>query len=455
MKVAVLGGAGSRVPLIVVGLARVHEDVATDTLALWDVDQDRQRLVASVGAGLIQRYGVPLKIVCARTLEEALEGASFVIGSIRVGGAAGRVKDETIALAHGTLGQETVGPGGFAMALRTIPAMVEYAAAVERWAPDAWLLNFTNPVSIILQALLLRGFRRCIGICDTPREFFEEIAAALRISSQEAFFDYVGLNHLGWVRRVLLNGRDHLPELLQDPERLKHVYPLPLFELPFLQDLGMLPSEYVYFYYRTEEATEKIRREGTTRGQMIEAQERELFPALAREADKPDQAVARYEDYLARRSATYFNVETGQKASEAKVEAVRQTLYQRAAGYERIAVDVIRALRTRRLTVMPVDVANAGALHELANDDTVEVPCVIDGNGAHPLAVGPLPLRVRPLVLQVKEYERLTARAALQGSARLAVEALAANPLVRDPGQAQALFNAYRQAHSPWLDSLR
>ncbi len=454
MKLAILGGAGTRVPLVVLGLLRFHQELGTEEVALWDVNREREPAIAGICEALTKRYESPLKIRSARSVDEALEGADFVICSIRVGGAAGRIADEQIALKHGTLGQETVGAGGWAMALRTIPPMMDYVRALERLAPQAWLVSFTNPVGIILQAVQAEASQRVIGVCDTPRELFELMARELQVESSRAFFDYLGLNHLGWVRRVLVEGRDVLAPAFAEPERLARFYRVPLFEPSFLRQLGLVPTEYLYFYYRAQHAIEKIRRQGTTRGRMVAEQEKELFAQVGTD---PQTTLTAYENYLGQREGTYFQLETGesQAVGVEAVERARRELYERAAGYERIAVDVMRAIRTNRPTVMPLDVPNQGSLDELEADDAVEVPCLIDSNGARPLAVGATPPAVRSLVLEVKNYERLTVKAAIEGSMPQAVEALAANPLIHNRTLAQKLAAEYKSAHRPWLDYLR
>lgn len=454
MKVALLGGAGTRVPLVVVGLVRFQDELQTGELALWDPHQERLALIARLCAAMTRRYQTPLRVAVARSAEEALDNCDFVLASIRVGGTAGRVVDEEVAFRHGTLGQETVGAGGWAMALRSIPPMLGYARQMERLAPRAWLLNFTNPVGIVLQALLAAGCRRVIGVCDTPRELFETVAAELGIESRYAFFDYLGLNHLGWVRRVLVQGEDRLAAAFADPQRLERCYHVPLFGPQFLQELKLLPTEYLYFYYRAQQAAEKIRAQQTTRGKQVEQQERELFQVLASDGDKPERLLSAYDEYLARRNATYFHLETGMQIRESALEQARRELYDRAAGYERIAVDVMRAIRNHKPTTMPVDVANHGALDGLDELDAVEVPCLIDGNGAKPLATGPVPPAVEYLLHQTKSYERLTAQGALEGSAAKAVEGLAANPLIRSRILAAKLAADYRREHRPWLDYL-
>lgn len=455
MKVALVGGAGTRAPLVVVGLVRFHQELQTSELALWDPNQERLALIARLCGAMTQRYQTPLRITVARNAEEALGNSDFVLASIRVGGSAGRVVDEEVAFRHGTLGQETVGAGGWAMALRSIPPMLEYARQMRRLAPRAWLLNFTNPVGIVLQALLASGCRRVIGVCDTPRELFETVAAALGIESRLAFFDYLGLNHLGWVRRVLVKGEDRLAAAFADPQLLERFYHVPLFAPQFLQELRLLPTEYLYFYYRAQQAAEKICKQETTRGKQVRQQERELFQVLASDGDQPERLLAAYDEYLARRNATYFHLETGKPVREAALERARRELYDRAAGYERIAVDVMRAIRNHNPTTMPVDVANQGALTGLDEWDAVEVPCVIDGNGAKPLAAGAAPQAVASLLHETKSYERLTAQGALEGSAAKVIEGLASNPLIRSRNLAEKLAADYRNEHRPWMDYLK
>ncbi len=455
MKVTVIGGAGARVPLLTSGFLQFHGDLGISELSLWDIDGQKRRAAARICRAMAQRHGRPLQVALPDGLEEALEGASFVISSIRVGGTRGRVLDETIALEHGTLGQETVGAGGFGLALRTVPVMVSYAREVSRHAPAAWLLNFSNPVGIVSQALIAAGVgARAVGICDTPREQFESLAHALEVPLQDAFFDYVGLNHLGWVRRVLVDGRDRIAELLARPDAAA-VYRMPFFESSFLQELGLFPTEYLYFYYSPQRALRETRSGGRTRGQLVQRLEEELAAEVAGHPDEPEKILQAYDTYLARRNASYMAIETGGEVSRNRIEEAREHLYRSSAGYDRIAIDVMRAIRANRPTVMPVDVANQGALADLEASDAVELPCVIDCNGPRPLSAGRLPEAVRELVGRVKEYERLTVRAALECSAARAEIALAANPILEGRPQARAILDGYRAAHRPYLDYLQ
>lgn len=455
MKVVIIGGAGIRVPLLTNGLLRFHSDLPVEELVLWDIDEARRRTIARISRAMVARFDLGLKVSTPSRLETALADASYVISSIRVGGIRGRILDETIALTHQTLGQETVGAGGFALALRSLPVMLEYARKIVQQAPQAWLLNFTNPVGILSQAMIETGFGdRSIGICDTPREQFESLAHALNVSLDQAFFDYLGLNHLGWVRSIVVDGRDRMPELLASPVKLARIYRLPFFEIELLQKLGVLPTEYLYYYYSPEEARRKTSTSGNTRGQLVSRLEAELIQQVEADPETPGRILEAYEQYLARRNATYMALESGEEIGQEDIARARAKLYKSAVGYERIAIDVMRAIHNNRPTVMPVDVANQGAIAEFAPMDAVEVPCVVDTNGPHPLAAGRLPESVKSLALRVKEYERLTVRAALEGSKSIAEDALVTNPIIQTREQARAILQDYLVAHKPHLDYL-
>src|SRR5262245_54307049 len=241
MKIAVIGGAGVRTPLLVAGLT--GSDLPIDEIALFDMDQERLSTIGAVAA----RMAVQGRVVLSASLTDCVSEADFVFTSIRVGGLAQRVRDETIALAHGTVGQETVGAAGFAMAARTIPHMVRYARAITRDAPGAWIINFTNPVGIVTEAMRTVT-SRVIGICDTPTELFEVVSRVLDVPFERSFFDYFGLNHLGWLREVYTDGEPQLRHLWNDLERLESIYKVPLFFSTYLRDLKLLPTEYVYYY---------------------------------------------------------------------------------------------------------------------------------------------------------------------------------------------------------------
>jgi 6-phospho-beta-glucosidase len=441
MKIAVIGAAGVRTPLLVHGLAEIAERIALDDVALFDIDRERSEPIARVARAVAAHGGLRARLHMASTAAEAIEGAAVVISSVRVGGIQARIQDETIAIAHGLVGQETVGAGGFACALRNLTAMIGYARLMDRVAPRAVLVNFTNPVGIVSQALFQVAAVRVLGVCDTPLELFEGIAQALGREPAGLQFDYFGLNHLGWVRAIrAADGHDLLPAVLSSPELIRKSYRYDLFPPEFVQRLGVLPSEYLYYYYFPELAYQNIRKSGTSRGQSVERLNRELFRRLAEASDADLLRV--YENYLRERNATYFSLE----ATAGKKRDEERPLYSQFSGYERIAVSLLEALASTTPKRIPLTVRNDGALADLEPGDSVELPCEVSDAGVVPAGPGRAPEMVRGLLVRVKEYERLVAKAALTHSREIALESLVRNPLVGSPQLATQVLEDYLKA---------
>jgi 6-phospho-beta-glucosidase len=427
MKIAMIGGAGVRVPMLVGGLVR--SDLLIDRIDLYDIDQDRLRIIA----GLAARVAGAVQVTPQATAEAAIEGADFVITSVRVGGAAQRAKDEAAAIALDTVGQETIGPAGFAMAVRAIPAMVHYGRMVARLAPRAWFINFTNPVSIITQAVHQESDARLIGICDTPMEMFEDAAHALGLPASVCSYDYFGLNHLGWLRDVLFEGEGQLQRIWNDDAKLTAAYRSPLFEPERLREMRLLPTEYLYYYYRPDVALAHMKRAGSSRGRVVAELTTALFADLNNGVTDP---LARYQDYLAARDGSYMQIETGSSAKRVKPD------WAELSGYDRIALMTMRAIVHNQGAVIPLDIANGDTLPFLDAEDIVEVPCRVDRNGPRAEAVAPVPDHARELMTKVKTYERATVRAALTGDRGELVDALALNPLVRSHDHSRQLVDA-------------
>ena len=374
-----------------------------------------------------------MRVASVERVEPCIDGASFVITSIRVGGSAQRAKDEATAIARGVVGQETVGPAGFAMALRAIPAMVGYAKLTARLSPSAWLINFTNPVSVVTQAMHQEAGGRVIGICDTPFEICEDAAHALGLQARDCAYDYFGLNHLGWLREVYHAGVPQLHRLWGDAGKLASAYRDPLFEIERLQQLRLLPTEYLYYYYRPDVALDHMRRAGTSRGVVVAQLTAALFEDLLKGVPDP---MARYEQYLAARDASYMQVETGGTAPRVK------PVWAELSGYDKIALMTMRGIARDTREIIPLDVANAGNFPFLRNDDVIEVPCMVDRHGPHALHVAPIPEHCRDLITRVKEYERATVTAALSGAREDRLRALALNPLAGAASAQAGLLDA-------------
>jgi 6-phospho-beta-glucosidase len=425
LKISIIGGAGVRVPLLVRGLVR--SDLRISEVALFDPDQPRLRIIADLA-----KRAVPEVLVEPHSnADSCIEGSDFVITSIRVGGSGQRARDEALAISHDVVGQETVGAAGFAMALRAIPPMVEYGRLTAKLAPRAWLVNFTNPVSAVTQAVHQETDARIIGICDTPFEICEDAAHALGLSPHACAYDYFGLNHLGWLREVYDRGVPQLHRLWDDEAGLRSAYRDPLFEPERLRSLRLLPTEYLYYYYRPEVALDHLRRAGTSRGGVVAQLTDRLFADLVKGVQDP---LARYERYLAARDASYMQVETGSTAPRVK------PAWAELSGYDRIALMTMRGIVHDTKDVIPLDVANHANFPFLAAEDIVEVPSVVDRNGPRALHVAPIPDHCASLISRVKSYERATVAAALSGSRDDRLQALQLNPLAgRREGQSALL----------------
>lgn len=456
-KVTIIGGGGIRTPLVVYGLAQAQAELGLREIALYDLDVERVSLIAALSRAIVQQDGVDITITTPTQLEDAVAGASFVISSIRVGGIAARARDERLAIEHGVAGQETTGLGGLAMALRTIPVTLAHARAVEQHAPDAWFISFTNPAGLITQALSQRTKLNLVGICDTPSEMFHRIAAALQTPLDRVQCDYFGLNHLGWVRRVLCDGEDATARVLDDEQALRSLYHADLFAPAMIRALGMIPSEYLFFYYEQQRALANQRKAGASRGEEIAQLNAGLFERLHQDvsAERLTDALATYRRYLQQRSGAYMKLEAeAGSAFQAGVEQ-EEDPFEAATGYHRIALDVMTALLRDEPSRVVVNVSNRGAIADLHADDVVEIPCLIDRRGAHPLEVGSLPDSVRGLVQAVKEYERLTIRAAVEQSQELARLALLTYPLVGQWAPARNLISALVQSDPEHLAYLK
>lgn len=406
MKVTVVGGGSTYTPEIAFELLEEGAP-RVERLTLHDVDAERLGVVAGFVRRVLAAHGSAVEVEETLNLDAALEGARFVLVQIRVGGSAGRVRDETIPPRHGVIGQETTGPGGFAMALRAVPAATEIAERACALAPGAHLINFANPAGLVAEAILRTG-ARAVGLCNIPliqqRAFEGEFGA----SEVHSF----GLNHLSWIRGLAAGGRDRLPEVLaRFPDE---------GELPrrLVEAIGMLPNPYLRYYYAHGRMLEQQRAAPRTRAEEVVEIERAL---LERYRD-PDLVERPAE--LSRRGGALYSV---------------------------AAMDFVRAVVGDSGERQVLNVPNRGVLDGLPDDAVVEVPCRVGAEGATPLPLEPMPEHAAGLVRAVKAYERLTIEAALSGSRRTALLALLSHPLVGRLEVAEPLLDELLAAHAEHL----
>jgi len=401
MKLAVIGAGSTYTPELVSHLSQLD----VDELALHDIDAERLEVVGGLAERMLGRAGYGGAVIRTGDLDAAIDGASFVLFQIRVGGQAARLQDETIPLRCSCIGQETTGAGGFAKAMRTVPVILELAERVAERAPDAWIVDFTNPVGIVTRALLDAG-HRAVGLCNVAITFQRLCARLLGAEPERVLVDQVGLNHLTWIRAVRLEGRDVLPQLLGDfGDELADELELPR---SVLDDLGVLPSYYLHYFYAHDHVLRE-QRHGTPRAQTVAEIERTLLEL-------------------------YRNPSLSEKPA---------LLEQRGgAFYSEAAVGLVRSLATGDGAVHVVDGRNNGTLEGLAGDDVVEVPARVGVDGPVPLPQEPLAPELLGLAQHVAAYERLAAEAAVTRDHVTARKALLAHPLIGQVEMVDALIDA-------------
>jgi len=451
-KVSVIGGGGVRTPLLIHGLLQSQSLLGIAELQLFDVDSRRAQLMASLGREIAQNLGVSLRLTAANSVEDAVEDCDFVLSSLRVGGMAARARDERIAIEEGLAGQETTGPGGVAMALRTLPVALAYARIVERLAPKAWLINFTNPAGLITQALSQHTQLKVVGICDTPAELLHRIAHVLETHPAELRCDYAGLNHLGWVRRVFKGNADVTSKLLGDEAALRQLYHADLFDPLLIRTLGLIPSEYLFFYYSQRKAYRNQLNAGASRGEELVRLNTDLFTQLYSEA--PREALDTYRRYLMQRNASYLRLEAEAGTAFRAIENEPDP-FETPTGYHKIAVEVMSGLVSDVPRSVIVNVRNDNSIEDLSPDDIVEVLCAISSQGIIPTRPGRLPESVRGLVLAVKAYERTIIRAVIEKSWPLAQLAMLEYPSIGQWEIAQNLQKAWAGVDHEYLAYLK
>lgn len=441
MKISIIGGGGTRVPILVGALLGLQEQLNLTEISLVDPDAHRLAAMDRVVAALAGASDGAVQITHPATFRECVTGAAFVIAAIRVGGDHLRTLDERIPLSMDVLGQETVGAGGFAMAVRTIPVVLDMLKDLREVAPDAWFINLTNPSGIITQAMASHGVvHNVVGICDAPTSIATFLAYLLKVEPGDLVLDYYGLNHCGFVKAVYALGHDVLPQILSMLTGVSELEAMTHFSPEFVQRLGKLPNNYIWYYAFKRESLAATQAMPATRGEEVERRNAQLLADLASSEDP----LPIYDAYLDAR-------EEGHLAAEFRTAMKLRN----GAGYSTVAMDVLLALAGKGDRVVPVNVVNRGAITGLALDDVVEVPSLITERLIRPLAVGPIDEDSRLLIQQVKLYERSLVDAVVYRDLAALEAALALNPLVPSPAVARDLVAAFREQEAPYFDGFK
>ena len=425
MKIAIIGGGSAYTPGLIEGLFKIRHEVPWQEICLMDIDQAKLEVVGAIVAKMLGEVDGSLKLSTTMNRVEAITGSQFVLCQIRVGGLAGRVIDEKIPLKFGVIGQETVGPGGFAMALRTLPVMLDIARDIERHAPEAWLINYANPSGMVAALLAKHTHIKAVSICDVPIGVQYFLADAIGVAHHKVKLDYLGLNHLGWFRRVYVEGKDITPLIHHTIKTQDILALLPSSDgktveetkmmLRIYDKLGVIPSPYLQYYYLTKECLAKQQQETQTRGEVVQGIEKELLAHFAEVVQSED---------------------------------VKLWKSRGGAWHSELMVNILSSIHNDKGEEYIVNVLNRGSVPGMAADACVEIPCIVDKRGARPMPVVEAPsLDMLGLMQVVAAYEALTVEAALEGSYKKALLALNLNPVVPSLEVAEQILKAYMAAH--------
>lgn len=424
MKLTIIGGASAYTPDIIDGLLREQAVFAGWELALHDVDQANLEVVARLAQGLVRAAGAEMRVTHTTDRAEAVTGARFILTQPRVGGLKGRALDERIPLKHGVIGQETLGPGGLSFAWRTIPLLVEIVAEVRRLAPEAWVINYANPAGMVTEAVLQRyPDARFIGLCDMPTGLQWAMGRLLRLDFHRLALDYAGINHGGWVHRVLLDGQDITPRLERWIRVLGPVAQiLPLTEetgtLRLFRRHGMVPDPYLRYYYFTDRILKKLQAAPRTRAEVL----MERLPQL-------------YGHYEAV-SAAEHPVLTQHRGHQSHSD---------------LASQVIAAMAAGRRSRFVIQQRNQGAVPNLPTEAVAQFPAWVGADGFERIPMEPLPEAEVGLIRQIQGAELLNVKAALTGDRTFAIEAAAQNPLVGGRAKAERIIGELLHVHRAHL----
>lgn len=413
LKICVIGAGSTYTPELIEGFVKRRRELPVARIALMDIDREKLNIVGGLAARMVEKAGLGAKVDLLTDRKKALDGADFVLTQIRVGGLPARIRDEHIPIEFGIVGQETTGPGGFAKALRTVPIMIGIARDIEKLAPNAWWINFTNPSGIVTEALLKHTKTNVIGLCNVPIGMTKSLAKKLECEPEDLLLTYIGLNHLSWITRVTLRGKDVTREAVK-----KSLAGRPDEDKQWIRTYGMIPNGYLHYYYARDKVMEALKKAEKTRGEIVS----EVEAALLKK---------------------YQNPNLNRKPKELEKRG--------GAHYSTAAVSLASAIHNNKKEMHIVNAPNNGSIACLPADCAVEVNCMIDGGGAHPLAIGDVPMEIRGLLQAVKSYEELAVRAAVEGSKKVALQALVAHPLVPSFTVAKDLLDRILEANADHL----
>ncbi|MFZ4451204.1 6-phospho-beta-glucosidase [Salibacterium aidingense] len=425
MKITVIGGGSSYTPELIEGIIEHNERLGVSKICLVDVPEGQHKLsiIEKLARRMIQKAGSPVELTATLDRQAAIKDASYVITQIRVGQLEMRRNDEYISLKHGVIGQETTGAGGFMKALRTIPVLLDICRDIEKLAPDAWLLNFTNPAGLVTEAILKHSSVNVIGLCNNPINYYKKFSQMYNTAIEKISITFIGINHLIWITELHVNGKSRIADILTGKSDSYEAINIPSFgwDLDFLQSLQAIPCGYHKYYYQTERLLDQQLeqyRKNQTRANQVDKVEKELFEI--------------YQD----------------PSLDEKPHALEQ---RGGAYYSEAAVRLMTSLHSNSRYIHTLNVRNNGAISCLPEDACIETNCVVESHRVTPLQVENVPVQIRGLLQVVKAYEELTVEAAVTGDKGMALQALTLHPLIPSAEKAKELLEQMLEVNKHYL----
>ena len=423
IKMAYIGGGSTRAAGTMASFVHQGENFDGSEVVLIDLDEERLGIVQTIAQKMARARGLDLKITATTQRREGLQGCDAVLTSFRPGGFEARYLDESIPLKHGVIGQETQGPGGFFMALRSIQVMKSIIEDMEIACPGARLFNYTNPINIISEAVTHHSSIPTISLCEGPINGNRDFVEMIGLDPEKLDAVSIGLNHGSWTIRHLYDGQDFIPMLRDAYERMLRNPGTPRYVLRMVElacFMNSLPSHYFQYYYFKDEILAELQAKPTTRAQDI---------------------MASVPDYW-----THYREQAAREIPELDPHRSRGGINELE-----LAIDLMDAIYNDRKEVWYVNVPNQGAIEDFPGDLVVETVAYVDRHGVTRLVQGHMPRHVLGLVQMLGEYQALTAEAAWSGSRTDAIRALASNPLVFSLHKAEAIYDEMAAAHRQYL----
>lgn len=419
LKITIIGAGSTYTPELIEGFIQNRKTLNIEQICLMDIDEYKLKIISHLSERMLKAENMPCKLTHTTDLETALDNADFVLTQIRVGKLPARIIDEKIPLKYNMIGQETTGIGGFFKALRTIPVILDIAHKMEKLCPNAFLINFTNPAGIVTQALNDYSKIKSIGLCNVPINMISKVNDL--IGHDNSTIEYVGLNHLSWITKVIENNENQILKLIECTyeKNLKDNNGKTAFSQQCMIAAGGIPSYYLEYFYNKNFKLKELLESEKSRGEQCIEIETELLEIYK------------------------------QPTLETKPKQLEQ---RGGAKYSLAAVGLIDAIVNDRQQIHVVNTVNNNTLKFMKKSDIIEVPCIIGKDGASPIQIENFDNQhIIDLMCMLKQYERCTVEAAVSGNIENVHGAIMANPLMDDFETSIKCFEELKQAHKQYL----